>query len=129
MLNLSRPEAPVSASYAARVAAGLIERDPVQETIVRMLAALETELAGQRDNTPPSLRWLLGTRARDPIRGFFAVSRIRRKRRAHFHEFMAEVHERIHALRQEIKAGVIQGCGPRPPRRRGDSARDAADLL
>ena len=64
MLNLSRPEAPVSASYAARVAAGLIERDPVQETIVRMLAALETELAGQRDNTPPSLRWLLGTRAR-----------------------------------------------------------------
>jgi cell division protein ZapE len=131
MLNFSQPANPVSAYYAARVAAGLIERDPVQEKIVRMLAALEAKLARAREGRPASLGWLLGTRgrARDPIKGvyifgdvgrgktmlmdmFFGASRVRRKRRVHFHEFMAEVHERIHGLRQEIKAGIIKDADP-----------------
>jgi cell division protein ZapE len=116
--------------YAARVAAGLIERDIEQETVVQMLAGLETELASRRlARKSSSLGWLFGSRALAPIKGlyifgdvgrgktmlmdmFFDASRVTRKRRIHFHEFMAEVHERIHALRQEIKAGEIKDADP-----------------
>jgi len=76
-----------------------------------------------------SLGWLFGARPRAPIKGryifgevgrgktmlmdmFFDASPAVRKRRVHFHEFMAEVHERIHALRQEIKVGAIRDRDP-----------------
>jgi cell division protein ZapE len=36
---------------------------------------------------------------------FFETSAIVRKRRVHFHEFMADVHERVHAYRQATKNG------------------------
>jgi cell division protein ZapE len=38
---------------------------------------------------------------------FFETSAVRRKRRVHFHEFMADVHERVHTYRQEIKNGTL----------------------
>ncbi len=38
---------------------------------------------------------------------FFEASPVVRKRRVHFHEFMADVHERIYALRQKAKLGEI----------------------
>src|SRR5690606_22644699 len=40
---------------------------------------------------------------------FFAESPEPRKRRAHFHEFMADVHERVRGLRDKIKRGEIAG--------------------
>ena len=38
---------------------------------------------------------------------FFQASAVEHKRRAHFHEFMADVHERIYAYRQSIARGEI----------------------
>jgi cell division protein ZapE len=122
----------ISVQYAARIAAGVIERDVAQEAIVRNLAALEKELADRRlARKSSSLGWLFGSRARalQPIKGryifgdvgrgktmlmdmFFDASPVMRKRRVHFHEFMAEVHERIHLLRQQIKAGEIRDGDP-----------------
>ncbi len=124
--------ASISVQYAARIAAGAIERDAAQETIVASLAALESELANRRlARKSSSLGWLFGSRARarQPIKGhyifgdvgrgktmlmdmFFDASPVMRKRRVHFHEFMAEVHERIHLLRQQIKAGEIRDGDP-----------------
>ena len=37
---------------------------------------------------------------------------MKRKRRAHFHEFMADVHERLNAVRHEMKAGRIANDDP-----------------
>ena len=43
---------------------------------------------------------------------FFEASPVQRKRRAHFHEFMLDVHERVHALRQKMKLGEYPGADP-----------------
>jgi cell division protein ZapE len=110
---------PVIQQYAALAGSGEIERDPAQEAVLGKLAMLEQRLAEHRRTTASSVfGWLFGRRARNaPIRGlyiygevgrgktmlmdlFFAASAVACKRRAHFHEFMADVHERIHAFRQ-----------------------------
>jgi cell division protein ZapE len=114
-----------STRYAALVAAGKIEADPGQATLARHLAALERRLDQHRlARKSSSLGWLFGKReqAGAPLRGlyvygevgrgktmlmdlFFETSAVIRKRRVHFHEFMSDVHERVHAYRQEIKSG------------------------
>jgi cell division protein ZapE len=124
--------ASVSVQYAARVAAGKVERDSAQEAVVAKLALLEQRLAEHRlARKSSSLGWLFGARAReaDPIKGlyifgavgrgktmlmdlFFAASPVARKRRVHFHEFMTDVHERIYTLRQKTKPGDTNGEDP-----------------
>ncbi len=77
-----------------------------------------------------NLGWLFATRKPEgPIRGlyihgevgrgktmlmdlFFAGSQVKRKRRAHFHEFMADVHERLGAVRHEMKSGRLSNGDP-----------------
>ncbi|HME30899.1 MAG TPA: cell division protein ZapE, partial [Pseudolabrys sp.] len=114
-----------SARYAALVAAGKIEADPGQATLAKHLATLERRLDQHRLARKSSpLGWLFGKREQAglPLRGlyvygdvgrgkamlmdlFFETSAVIRKRRVHFHEFMSDVHERVHVYRQEIKNG------------------------
>src|SRR5262245_36645714 len=114
-----------STRYAALIATGKIEADPGQATLARHLAALERRLDQHRlARKSSSLGWLFGKReqAGAPLKGlyiygevgrgktmlmdlFFQTSAVVRKRRVHFHEFMADVHERIHVFRQELKNG------------------------
>jgi cell division protein ZapE len=121
-----------STRYAALVEAGRIESDPAQSALVRQLAALERRLEEQRlTQKSSSLGWLFGKRekAGPPLKGlyvygevgrgktmlmdlFFEASVVERKRRAHFHEFMADVHERVHAYRQDIKNGTLPDQDP-----------------
>ena len=118
--------------YAALLAAGKIEADSGQATLARHLAALERQLDQHRlARKSSSLGWLFGQReqAGAPLRGlyvygevgrgktmlmdlFFASSAVIRKRRVHFHEFMADVHERVHVYRQEIKNGAANEQDP-----------------
>jgi cell division protein ZapE len=115
----------VSAQYAAGVTAGRIERDAAQLTVLDMMARLEARIAEYRlARKSSSLGWLFASResALPPIKGlyiygdvgrgktmlmdlFFEATPVVRKRRAHFHEFMLDVHERIYAFRQGIKLG------------------------
>ena len=103
-----------------------------RSAIVAALAQLEKRLAEHRlARKSSSLGWLFGARAKrpTPIKGlylfgdvgrgktmlmdlFFEASPVVRKRRVHFHEFMADVHERIFALRQKAKPGEISDEDP-----------------
>src|SRR5262249_2376778 len=104
--------ASVSVQYAARVAAGKIERDAAQLAIVDQLAQLEKRLAEHRlARKSSSLGWLFArARAPESMKGlyiygevgrgktmlmdlFFDASPVVRKRRVHFHDFMADVHQ------------------------------------
>jgi cell division protein ZapE len=122
----------VTAQYAAGVAAGSIERDDAQLGIVAKMAQLEDRIAQARlARKSSALGWLFASRERDlpPIKGlyihgdvgrgktmlmdcFFEASPVARKRRAHFHEFMLDVHQRIHAVRQKMKDGEHAGEDP-----------------
>jgi len=122
----------VTAQYAAGVAAGRIGDDEAQRAVVAKLAQLEFRVAEYRlARKSSSLGWLFGSRKNDGqnIKGlyiygdvgrgktmlmdlFFEASPVVRKRRAHFHEFMLDVHERIYALRQEMKLGAHAGDDP-----------------
>src|SRR5262245_1798687 len=77
--STSPPSASVSVQYAARVAAGKIERDSAQQRIVDRLAKLETELAEQRlARKSSSLGWLFGSRERVPIKGLYMFGEVGR---------------------------------------------------
>ncbi|HET9903692.1 MAG TPA: cell division protein ZapE [Xanthobacteraceae bacterium] len=121
-----------SARYAALVAAQEIEPDSAQEAVVRQLDTLELALREHRlARKSSALGWLFGRREAQaaPIRGlyvfgevgrgktmlmdiFFESSVVQRKRRAHFHEFMLDVHERVQGFREKIRAGEIKDQDP-----------------
>lgn len=125
----------VAARYGSLIRSGEFDEDPAQVALVRKLDALRRRLDDNRLAQKRSpLGWLFGKREAEaePVRGlyiwggvgrgktmlmdiFFELSPIRRKRRAHFHEFMADIHERVHAHRQALKAGSVKGDDPIPP--------------
>ena len=122
----------VTVQYAAAVVAGHIESDDAQLDVLATMAQLEARIAQHRlARKSSSLGWLFANRERalPPIKGlyiygdvgrgktmlmdlFFAASPVLRKRRAHFHEFMLDVHERVHAMRQAMKRGEYSGEDP-----------------
>jgi cell division protein ZapE len=125
MAMLSTSPASFHAHYKALVASGAIDADPAQESAVEAFADLEQRLSGYK---PIKKQGLLGRLFADknepPPRGlyvhgevgrgktmlmdlFFQQCMVAHKRRAHFHEFMAEVHERIYAYRQNIARGEL----------------------
>jgi cell division protein ZapE len=115
----------ITARYAAGVAGGRVERDTAQVAVVGMLAQLEERLVEHRlARKSSSLGWLFASRGKNDTllkglyiygevgRGktmlmdlFFEASPVQRKRRVHFHEFMIDVHERVHGFRQKMKVG------------------------
>jgi cell division protein ZapE len=123
--------APFRGRYAAMVESGDIEADPAQQDAIKRLARLEERLAQHRlARKSSSLGWLFGQREQntsvtglylygDVGRGktmlmdlFCEASPVKRKRRVHFHAFMTEVHERVYALRRQIKHGEITDGDP-----------------
>ncbi|MFG1192891.1 cell division protein ZapE [Xanthobacter flavus] len=123
----------VTELYAAKLAAGEISEDPAQAEVVEEFARLELELR-QRALAQKSsaLGWLFQRRAPVQPRGMYVYGKVGRgktmlmdlfldalpakgKRRAHFHEFMGDVHERIFRERQAQKQGERKSADPIAP--------------
>lgn len=106
-------------------AEGVLAHDPAQELAVEKLQSLhnalrhyapETGRSGlkarlglaRRRSEPPQGLYLFGEvgRGKSMLMDAFArTAPVERKRRVHFHAFMAEVHDRLHAWRTETKGG------------------------
>ncbi|WP_315723603.1 MULTISPECIES: cell division protein ZapE [unclassified Bradyrhizobium] len=121
---LSTPSDAFRAQYQSLVDAGAIEADPAQAEVADALAALERRLSTYKPARKQSLFGRLFSDKSEPPSGlyvhgevgrgktmlmdlFFQNCPVEHKRRAHFHEFMAEVHERIYGYRQNIARGEL----------------------
>ena len=122
---LSTPPTSFYAHYESLVASGAIEPDPAQAEAAEAFAGLEQRLSNykpvrkqgllgrlftDKNGTPPRGLYVHGEVGRGKtmlMDLFFQESPVEHKRRAHFHEFMADVHERIHGYRQNIARGEI----------------------
>ncbi|MEY9180853.1 cell division protein ZapE [Bradyrhizobium sp. USDA 326] len=123
---LSTPGSPFSEAYQAQIASGAIEPDAAQAEVAEAYTALDQRLAtykpqrkqgllarlfssNDKDEAPRGL-YIHGEVGRGKtmlMDLFFQHSAVEHKRRAHFHEFMADVHERIYDYRQSIARGEI----------------------
>ncbi|MGF9565724.1 cell division protein ZapE [Neorhizobium sp. JUb45] len=124
----------VSEELKSLTASGKLQADAAQFDVA---AKLDHVLSSLRDMRPAkkksALGWLFARGGKPQhIRGlyvygsvgrgktmlmdmFFAKAPVERKRRSHFHEFMADVHGRIHEHRQKLKAGETKQADPVPP--------------
>lgn len=141
-MHAPRSPHPLLDAYDALVEECALERDPAQIGLLKRLQALSDSLQQAQLATKSSpLGWLFGKRkaSAEPVQGLYiwgSVGRgktmlmdlfyehlpIARKRRAHFHAFMADVHERIHLFRQRVKAGEIKDGDPIAPAARAIAA-------
>ena len=120
--------------YGHLVEKGEITRDPVQEALTARFDRLIVELGATNAATKSNaLGWFFARKkAPSAPRGlyvhggvgrgktmlmdmFFRLAPLKRKRRAHFNEFMADVHDRIGLHRAALKAGTAKGDDPIPP--------------
>ncbi|QLF68663.1 AFG1 family ATPase [Peteryoungia desertarenae] len=125
----------VAEQLRARTVNGELQADPAQMGVANKLDRILQDLKSRRPASKSSaLGWIFAQRRKpqQQIRGlyvhgsvgrgktmlmdlFFNLAPIEKKRRAHFHEFMADVHNRIHVHRQKLKNGETKQADPVPP--------------
>jgi cell division protein ZapE len=126
----------VRSLYDGRVARGEIERDTAQQQIAERYDQLIAQLSSRETLVgakTSALGWLFKPKV--PLakprglyvhgqvgRGktmlmdwFYEIAPVKSKRRAHFHAFMQDVHDRIHMQRQAFKHGTSREPDPVPP--------------
>jgi len=129
------PHLTVLQRYTHLVQTGAVTRDAGQERVARALDRLIDAIIARRLATKSSaLGWLFARKRemKAPIKGlyvyggvgrgktmlmdmFYELLPVRRKRRVHFNDFMADVHDRIAKHRQARKEGAVKEDDPIPP--------------
>ena len=127
--------------------AGTLQPDKAQMAVAVQLDRILHEMKQRRPAAKKSaLGWMFAQKRKplQPVRGlyvygsvgrgktmlmdlFFRMAPVEKKRRAHFHEFMADVHARIHAHRIKLKNGETRQADPVPPV--AAALREEAELL
>lgn len=127
--------ATVRQRYDHLVEMGSVRRDPAQLTIVAALDRLIDEISDKRlARKSSALGWLFAKRKprHEPVKGlyvhggvgrgktmlmdmFFELVPVKHKRRVHFNDFMADVHDRIQKQRAARKNGTSRDDDPIPP--------------
>ena len=121
-MKLSHSRSSISARYDALVAQGVLQREPSQLAVIDKLEALLERIshppaqnqgwmqralsAIKRADTTPRGLYLWGGVGRGKtmmMDFFFDAAPIEKKRRAHFHSFMSDVHERLHRARKNAQ--------------------------
>jgi cell division protein ZapE len=137
----SRPPTPSSplAAYRTKLAVGELKPDPAQALAAEKLETLHLALQDYEPKSgpgfwrahlgfarglglggagaPPMGLYLVGNVGRGKsmlMDLFFSTSTVPKKRRVHFHEFMLEVHKRLHEWRQK-EAKNAANADPIPP--------------
>ncbi|EKF18943.1 cell division protein ZapE [Nitratireductor pacificus] len=125
----------VAQRYDHLVETGALTRDPIQMKVAAALDHLIGEICDKRlARKSSALGWLFAKRdrTREPVRGlyvhggvgrgktmlmdlFFELVPVEHKRRAHFNDFMADVHDRIGRHRAALKAGETREADPIGP--------------
>lgn len=125
----------VSERYQALAQAGDLDADPAQQKLALRFDRLIRDVATKRLATKSSaLGWLFSRKSprNEIVKGLYIYGEVgrgktmlmdmfhelvpvKRKRRAHFLDFMADVHERINAHRQALKNGETKQDDPIPP--------------
>lgn len=124
----------VSASYELLVNSGDVQTDPAQKNIAKSLDQVLDYIRNRRVSSKSSaLGWLFAKRQKKETqkglyihgsvgRGktmlmdmFYELVPAKRKKRIHFNDFMADVHNRIHAHRQKFQNGESREKDPIPP--------------
>ena len=121
--------------YDHLVELGSVRRDPAQLAIVAALDRLIDEISDKRlARKSSALGWLFAKRKPQhvPVKGlyvyggvgrgktmlmdmFFELVPVKHKRRVHFNDFMADVHDRIQKQRAARKNGTSRDDDPIPP--------------
>jgi cell division protein ZapE len=131
------PSAPMSpgplALYRERRQAGILSSDPAQALAAEKLESLARALAGYKPRNSESTGWLarfgLRPASPPPPQGLYLYGAVGRgksmlmdlfyetapvaadhRRRVHFHTFMQEVHQRMHALRGQAETSDLIGA-------------------
>lgn len=119
----------------SQTASGALQADAAQMEVARRLDDILLDLKQKRPASKSSALGWMFAKKRKPVgsgrglyvhgsvgRGktmlmdlFFKLAPIDKKRRAHFHEFMADVHARIHDHRMKLKRGETRQADPVPP--------------
>jgi cell division protein ZapE len=123
----------IAERYRALVHDNHFEHDPAQADLARKLDALALKLKGYRaEPKPNAFARLMGLKPAEPPRGLYLFGAVGRgktmlmdmffeaalaplKRRAHFHAFMADVHERLHEWRRARRTGKVVSEDPIAP--------------
>lgn len=122
--NEGQPPGPALAEYLDRVGKGELEPDSAQHEAVMRLDALALDLRALKPISKGLFSIFKRAPAPEPPRGlyiyggvgrgktmlmdlFYGAVDLEAKRRIHFHEFMAQAHERIAAARKSVEGDPI----------------------